>query len=373
MLDGANYQSSTTFSGLVPGTYLISIKDIVTGCISVNPTSVTISAVTNFPSLAISSAQNVSCFGLTDGAAGVNVSGGTAPYTYSWTPQITDLDTCSNLPSGDYTVTVTDAGGCTASVTFTILEPEEIVVTATVTNVNCDNSTYGSITTSVSGGTGTIGYAWEPSGETTSSLNGILGGTYIETITDENGCTVKDTFTVGTDGYLTISVEPFVSSIQDGMMVDLTATGAETYLWLDTLGTLNCLTCENVTAAPHADIFYVVEGTNYLGCTGTGLATIYVSPVCYDLFVPNTFTPNGDLFNDELTIGGLKPDCILEYQFEVYDRWGTNVFKTTDITEFWDGTNKGVSLNSGAYYYHIYVLYWDQSIVDQSGNCNIVK
>jgi gliding motility-associated-like protein len=225
----------------------------------------------------------------------------------------------------------------------------------------------------VEGGVGTISFNWLPLGENSSTLSNIIGGDYILTVSDENGCTATDTFTVNTIGFLTLSVEPFVSSIDDGMQVELVVTGATSYVWLDTLGTLDCLTCDTVLATPHHDIFYVVEGTNDLGCMGTGLATIYVSPVCYDLFVPNTFTPNGDLFNDELTIGGLKSDCILEYLFEVYDRWGTNVFSTTDIETHWDGTYKGMALNSGAYYYHLRALYWDQNVVELSGNCNIVK
>ncbi len=366
-------QSSVLFSGLTPGSYSFVAIDNSTGCESPNPTILQINALTDFPVLTVSQVADISCYGAEDGSVGFQVNGGTAPFVYAWSPQVTDLDTASNLGPGTYVVTVTDDGGCTASVSFEVQEPEELVVTATITDVSCDNETFGQISTQVEGGVGTISYNWVPSGITTSSLSNILGGEYILNVSDENGCNVTDTFTVNTIGFLTLSVEPFVSSIDDGMQVELVVTGATNYVWLDSLGTLDCTTCDTVIASPHHDIFYVVEGTNELGCTGTGLASIYVSPVCYDLFVPNTFTPNGDLFNDELTIGGLKSDCILEYLFEVYDRWGTNVFRTTDIEIYWDGTFNGVSLNSGAFYYHLRALYWDQNVIELSGNCNIVK
>lgn len=372
-MDGGTPQTSVVFSGLTPGTYSFVALDNTTGCISTNPTTVTVNPLTDFPVITTTQVADVTCFGLDNGSVGLQTSGGTAPFIYNWTPQVTDLDTAFNLAPGTYTVTVTDAGGCTSSVSFEINEPDPILISATITDVSCDNETPGEISAQVEGGVGTNSFNWLPLGENSSTLSNIIGGDYILTVSDENGCTATDTFTVNTIGFLTLSVEPFVSSIDDGMQVELVVTGATSYVWLDTLGTLDCLTCDTVLATPHHDIFYVVEGTNDLGCMGTGLATIYVSPVCYDLFVPNTFTPNGDLFNDELTIGGLKSDCILEYLFEVYDRWGTNVFSTTDIETHWDGTYKGMALNSGAYYYHLRALYWDQNVVELSGNCNIVK
>jgi gliding motility-associated-like protein len=372
-INGGSPQSSVLFSGLNPGSYSFSVIDNNTSCESVNSTNIQVAPLTNFPILSVSQVSDVSCYGAEDGAVGMEVSGGTAPYVYDWNPQVSDLDTSSTLGPGNYLVTVTDAGGCTSTVTFEINEPDQLLISANITDVYCDSASFGAINTQVEGGVGNISYQWAPTGDSIPNLVGITGGQYILNISDENGCGVTDTFFVNTIGYLTLSVEPFVSSIDDGMQVELVVTGATSYVWLDTLGTLDCFTCDTVLANPNEDIFYVVEGTNDLGCTGTGLATIYVSPVCYDLYVPNTFTPNGDLFNDQLTIGGLKSDCILEYLFEVYDRWGTNVFRTTDIETHWDGTYNGIVLNSGAFYYHLRALYWDQNVVELSGNCNIVK
>ena len=98
-----------------------------------------------------------------------------------------------------------------------------------------------------------------------------------------------------------------------------------------------------------------------------------MNPVCGELYVPNTFTPNGDLMNDELTIGGLKSDCINEYEFEVYDRWGTKVFQTDDITTSWNGMYQDLELDSGVYFYRLKVIMWDAEVIEKSGNCSLVR
>ncbi|WP_424108311.1 SprB repeat-containing protein, partial [Pseudomonas viridiflava] len=82
---------------------------------------------------------NVACFGGTNGSATVSATGGTGPYTYSWSPSGGTAATATGLAAGTYTVTVTDANGCTATRAFTITAPPAIVATAGIqTNVLCN-------------------------------------------------------------------------------------------------------------------------------------------------------------------------------------------------------------------------------------------
>src|SRR5690606_14837622 len=133
----------------------------------------------------------VSCFGGSNGSIDLTVIGGSGSYTYTWSngEAIEDL---SDLTAGYYTVTVTDANGCTATETITITEPDELVLNYSPVNVSYFGGSNGSIDLSVTGGTGSYTYAWS-NGEGTEDLSGLTAGDYTITVTDVNGCTATET------------------------------------------------------------------------------------------------------------------------------------------------------------------------------------
>ncbi|WP_333809764.1 beta strand repeat-containing protein, partial [Flavobacterium sp.] len=146
---------------------------------------------------------NVGCFGTSTGAIDLTVSGGFAPYTYSWSngAQVQDPN---NLSAGSYTVTVTDYKGCTATLTQVITAPASAIsATAVITDQNLNTSTFGAIDLTVTGGTSGYTYAWSgPSGFTASTqdITGLVGGTYTVIITDANGCKITKYYTVNSIG-----------------------------------------------------------------------------------------------------------------------------------------------------------------------------
>ena len=371
-INGTTYQSSPLFSSVSVGSYNVTVKNSNTGCVSSGVVSVTVVVPSNFPAIAIENKENVRCAGGEDGIINVATSGGTSPYSYAWVPNVSASNSAVNLSAGSYSVTVTDDGGCTASISVTLTQPDSLKVIGSVTNANCKTSTYGAISTSVTGGAQPYQYAWLPNGETSSSLTNVAVGNYSLTITDANNCELLQNFEVDTIGSISIFADPFVSTISDGMTVQIQVTGALTYQWTNG-GSLSCNDCENPIASPSVTTIYVVEGFNEIGCSGSALVKVIVNPVCGELYVPNTFTPNGDLMNDELTIGGLKSDCINEYEFEVYDRWGTKVFQTDDITTSWNGTYQDLELDSGVYFYRLKLIMWDAEVIEKSGNCSLVR
>src|SRR5690606_16813629 len=117
------------------------------------------------PTITVDDTQDVSCFGDTDGSATVSASGGTAPYSYSWSPSGGNAATANGLGVGSYDVTVTDNGGCISVETIVINGPSELQVSSTVIDENCGQAD-GSISLSVSGGTPSYSYLWSPGGET---------------------------------------------------------------------------------------------------------------------------------------------------------------------------------------------------------------
>jgi len=135
----------------------------------------------------------VSCFGGANGAIDLTVVGGTPGYTYDWSNNglqnpDTDPQDLAGLTAGNYVVTVTDAAGCSKTISTQVAQPTALNLAATVTNVSCFGGANGAINLSVSGGTADYTYVWS-SGETTQDINGLLAGTYNVTVTDANGCT----------------------------------------------------------------------------------------------------------------------------------------------------------------------------------------
>ncbi|MBK6965471.1 MAG: SprB repeat-containing protein [Bacteroidales bacterium] len=125
--------------------------------------------------------------------------GGTSPFTYLWNdPSAQTLATATGLAAGTYTVTITDANGCTATAQAIITQPTALSGGAVATSSTCGNAN-GSVDLSVSGGTPAYTYAWS-NGATTQDLVNVVANTYSVTITDANGCTATSSATVNNIG-----------------------------------------------------------------------------------------------------------------------------------------------------------------------------
>src|SRR6185312_10409694 len=138
--------------------------------------------------ITIASITNITCFGLSNGSVNCTVAGGSFPYTYAWTPSGGAGPNASNLSAGCYTLTVTDANGCTATTSACITEPAALTISPIPPQTICIGQT-ATITPTVNGGTLPYTYAWSD-GNTTSSVNEnpVLTQTYTLTVTDANGC-----------------------------------------------------------------------------------------------------------------------------------------------------------------------------------------
>jgi len=123
------------------------------------------------------------CNGFTDGQVDIEIIGGTAPFTYLWHDGQTTKD-LFGVTGGPYSVTVTDASGCTATLNGELGQPEAINVMETLMNGDCGEK--GAVDIFVSGGTAPYTYEWS-NGETTEDLTNLSTGTYTITVTDANG------------------------------------------------------------------------------------------------------------------------------------------------------------------------------------------
>lgn len=150
--------------------------------------------------------KQTSCFGKNDGTAQALVSGGLAPYTYTWLPSSANTSSVTGLAAGIYTVSITEANGCAASHTVQVTEAPAMTATITAQPVSCLGKNDGSATVSVSGSTAPYMYSWIPSGQTTAAANNLSPGTYSALVTSAAGCTVSATAVIKEGSTFSISV-----------------------------------------------------------------------------------------------------------------------------------------------------------------------
>jgi gliding motility-associated-like protein len=145
------------------------------------------------------SATSTGCGSTCTGTANTTVTGGTAPYTYSWSNGANTANITA-LCAGTYTVTVTDNGGCSMTAQATVTNgASALTVTLTSANESCVGTCDGGLTGSTSGGTGPYNYLWSDN-TTFANISNKCPGTYSVTVTDQNGCTgtASGTISAGT-------------------------------------------------------------------------------------------------------------------------------------------------------------------------------
>ena len=156
ILNYSQVSTSVTFSAISQGNYTFSVSTSGSCGSSFETGNIT---VTTNP-FGTTTVTNVSCFGAANGAADLTPSGGTAPYTFSWSNNATTED-ISSVSAGNYFVTITDANGCNSTDSVTITEPVSGIVTAIQgTNVLCFGNSSGAADLTVSGGSLPYTFLW---------------------------------------------------------------------------------------------------------------------------------------------------------------------------------------------------------------------
>jgi len=277
-------QTTQTATGLSSGNYIVSLLDS-NGCTSLIACSITeppaISSVTNF--------TDAKCFGSNTGSASINVSGGTAPYSYLWSNGLT-TSSVTNLAAGNYSVMITDAYGCSHTDAVTISQPAILSAgISNVLNVTCNKMQDGSAIENGNGGTPPYSYQWS-NGATTSQATNLASQTYSVTITDANGCTAIDTITITQPAAMavTVSMDDTICPGQN-TTISANATGGTnpfTYFWQPNVGFGN-----SQVVNPTSTTSYTVIVTDANGCTANGSATISV----YNMNIAITATATPDI------------------------------------------------------------------------------
>jgi gliding motility-associated-like protein len=181
--DWSNGTTAQTATNLCAGNYTVIAAD-ANGCTATASTTLGEPTPLIVDTLTL---VDVSCYGASDGVIVVQASGGTPPYvTYTWNDGNTGQYR-AGLAAGVYTVTVTDANGCTAENFFSVVSPAPILANVLATPTLCNGDNTGFISVNPFGGTAPYTYLWSD-GQTTASAQNLAAGTYSVSVTDANGC-----------------------------------------------------------------------------------------------------------------------------------------------------------------------------------------
>jgi PKD repeat protein len=264
----SNSGTTATITALIVGTYNVTVTD-ANGCSATASASVT---DPGSPTLTVAGGNDVSCFGLSDGAAAVTASGGATPYTYLWSTGATG-SSVSGLPVGPISVTVTDGNGCQATLSGTINGPSA-ALSATValnSNVTCPGAANGSLTVTAAGGTTPYTYTWS-NGGTAATAAGLAPGTYTVTVVDANGCSTTASRAVAAPtNPVTVTVTGSVTTgcgTATGTATANASAGASPYTYLWSNGQTNA-TAVNLTSGN-----YSVTVTDAGGCTANASGNV---------------------------------------------------------------------------------------------------
>jgi gliding motility-associated-like protein len=315
-----------------------------------------------------------------DGTASVNVVGGIAPYSYVWNdPAAQTTSTATGLPRGYYTVTATDAQGCSASDSVYVGDPTAFVLQVLSINDTCYQG-FGQFQIVPVGPTAPFAFIWNdtlPGGDV---LANLMGGQWIKVqVVDANGCKRDTLLQVGVElndsltAYFTVDQD-----VVDFLTPEVTFSNAslfETSIFWD----MDDGSSYVLPFFTHSfDSIGKFEVTLYAydrnGCVDTFTQVIEVD-YHFSLFVPTAFTPNQDGKNERFRITGvgMNPNA---FRMWIFDRWGQAIYETNNMDYGWDGSWHGSAPGAapaGVYAYKIEVDEMDGTPRDFLGKVVLIR
>ncbi|MFK7810089.1 MAG: cohesin domain-containing protein, partial [Saprospiraceae bacterium] len=270
-------QTGQTATGLAPGNYCVIVTDS-NGCTAEACEDV---GTLDGPTGEITAVVETTCSTTADGSITAAATGGTAPYSFEWTPTDTD-PTYGPIPAGTYTVTITDAAGCEDVVSGEVTAGEGITLTMDDSETSCSDTDDGELEVEVEDGTGPYTYAWSPNtGDDTATVTGLEPNMYTVTVTDtSNGCSNTETATVSpadevtgdvsiTSDYNGEDISCFGGSDGEATAEGNGGAGGFIYQWDANADDQDTQTATDLSAGQ-----YTVTITDANGCTTTETVTL---------------------------------------------------------------------------------------------------
>ncbi len=330
---------------------------------------------------------DISCNGQKDGSVIVSPTSGTSPYSFEWSNGVKVADNV-NVAAGKYTVTISDAGGCSAVKTYDIIEPAVIQGEIIGEGVSCKGNAGQIIIKNITGGSGNYSYSLDGKifnaiGSLPFTLPNIAAGDYTVIINDGNKCTWSQKLNIaasatrkvdlGLDITLNYGDSVVITPKVDYQLKKIVWT-PKAYM------TCNDSTCQFPSVKPKATTTYRVVVTDENGCTATDDVAIFVNKV-RRVYIPSAFSPgNSDGYNDLLRVY-LGDETVKVKLFRVFDRWGNMVYEDIDFSKAesqnidrgWNGVFRGDALDPAVFTYHVQVEFTDGEVKDYKGDVMLIR
>jgi gliding motility-associated-like protein len=222
---------------------------------------------------------------------------------------------------------------------------------------------------------GGVSYSWTPASSVIGSPTGSTitvrpssPTVYTVVGTDATGCTASAEVIVD------LHPVPFIQTSPDvyawyGDVITLTANSSTegTYIW-SPAELVSCVSCQSTVTSPDQNTTIYVSYTDVNGCSASDSVNIYYDPI---IWVPNTFTPDGDEFNNEFRVIGSN---IYQFELLIFDRWGELLYTITSFDDYWDGTYKGMMCQDGTYTWKLtYMGYETDEVFLLTGHVNLLR
>ncbi len=375
----SNGGSTATVTGLSLGLYTVTVIDSK-GCSASSGANVNEPSAVNFNT----QITQVQCVGDQNGTITAFPSGGTPPYTYSASNGSFVFYPTGGiiigLASGNYTVLVSDFNGCTITKPAFVPAPLGDSYTITTDSTSCYGADYadgglhvfgqplqnGPFQFAVDGGT--LQYSGD--------FYNLKAGNHSVQAQNNFGCDTTLHAIVPEPQDATAEVLPSDTTLNLGESIQLSSSFSPypystitSYSWSPSAG-LNCTDCPNPIATPYGrQTQYVLTITYNDHCLASASITVLVdggAPV----YIPNSFSPNGDGNNDIFQIYGVGIKTI---DLKVFNRWGEKVYESNNQFEGWDGTYKGVMQNPAVFAYQVSITYLNDKKTMKTGSITLVR
>ncbi|MES2798746.1 MAG: PKD domain-containing protein [Bacteroidota bacterium] len=305
-----------------------------------------------------------------DASIGINVSGATS---YFWSPnQFIDTVSGSSVivsPPNEmyyYCDFVNVCGSILDSVYVAIIDPQIVAGNDTIICVGENAFLWAE---------GASNYLWTPSLGIATNPNAAsivvqptVNTLYYVTGIDAFGCVATDSVLVELYPIPFIQASPDVYAFYGdviGLSAESSTPGA--YIWGPT-ELVSCVVCPSITTSPNQNTSISVSYTDENGCSASDTVKIYYDPVIY---IPNTFTPDGDERNNGFRLEGGN---IKAFELLIFNRWGQLLYTITDFEDYWDGTYNGLMCQDGTYTWKLsYFGYESEEEFERTGHVNLIK
>lgn len=344
--DWSNGATTEDLTGLTIGAYTVDVTD-ANGCLVTNTT-----VIVQPDSLEIQTAVTVATCNASNGSIQTQVIGGTTPFTYLWSNGSTNSN-LTNVASGNYSLTVTDANGCILTYSDSVGMVNTLNAQVYLDDVLCYGDSTGQAIIDVETGTPPYTYVWS-NGDTGNKADELSAGSYTVMVTDAFGCVFGYDFVIDEPDSLWVVATPYVYGYDDsGMPYNVSANGANngsvdaeagggvppySYTWGE-YGSGQYI--YNLGAGSYEVL--VIDDN---GCIATDAVRLIQPGI---LEMPEGVTPNSDGDNDYFVVHGLY--AYPDNDITIYNRWGNVVYQKNGYDNDWAGENKnGEALPEGTYY-----------------------